>query len=187
MSSVKKAVICSFCIALCFVLPVVFHAAGLGNVFSPMHIPVLLCGLVCGWPYGAFCGVAGPVLSSFSGMPSAMQLIYFIPELAAYGFFSGFLFSRVRTRRFIADVYLSLLPAMLAGRVLGGAAQAAFYLSTDRGWSPALWAAGYLAGTAPGMAVQLVLLPALLLALSRARVIPARYPKEGGNVNGAKA
>lgn len=187
MSSVKKAVICSFCIALCFVLPVAFHAVGLGNVFSPMHIPVLLCGLVCGWPYGAFCGVAGPVLSSFSGMPSAMQLIYFIPELAAYGFFSGFLFSRVRTRHVLADVYLSLLPAMLAGRVLGGAAQAAFYLSTARGWSPALWAAGYLAGTAPGMAVQLILLPALLLALARAKVIPARYPKEGRRANGAEA
>lgn len=183
MSSVKKAAICAFCIALCFVLPLAFHALGLGGAFSPMHIPVLLCGLICGWPYGLFCGIAGPVLSSFSGMPSPLQLIYFVPELAAYGFFAGLLFSRIRTKRVLADLYLSLLPAMLLGRVIGGAAQAAFYLSTARDWSPAIWAAGYLAGTAPGIAVQLVLLPALYLALLRAKLIPERYAKNGGTTH----
>ena len=30
----------------------------IGNMLLPMHLPVLLCGLVCGWPYGAFCGHA---------------------------------------------------------------------------------------------------------------------------------
>ena len=76
MSNVKKICICAFCIALCCVLPPAFHAVGLGAVFSPMHLPVLLCGLLCGWPYGAFCGVAGPLLSCLTtGMPSAARLL----------------------------------------------------------------------------------------------------------------
>ena len=82
MSNVKKICICAFCMALCCVLPPAFHAVGLGAVFSPMHLPVLLCGLLCGWPYGAFCGVAGPLLSCLTtGMPSAARLLYMAPEL----------------------------------------------------------------------------------------------------------
>jgi len=178
MSSVKRATICSFCIALCYVLPLAFHALGVGSAFSPMHIPVLLCGLLCGWPYGLFCGVAGPVISSLlSGMPTAAQLVYFIPELAAYGFFAGLLFARIRTGRLYRDVYLALLPAMLLGRVLGGAAHALFFLSTARTYSLALWAGAYLVGTLPGAAAQMVVLPLLVSVLMRAGLIPRRYPK----------
>ena len=69
MSKIKKACICAICIALCYVLPVALHSFGLGSILSPMHIPVLLCGLVCGGFYGAFCGIAGPIVSSIlSGM-----------------------------------------------------------------------------------------------------------------------
>lgn len=67
MSTVKKICICSFCAAMCYVLPLIFHALALGWTFSPMHLPVLLCGLLCGWSYGAVCGVAGPLLSSLLG------------------------------------------------------------------------------------------------------------------------
>lgn len=181
MSSVKKACICSFCAALCYVLPLAFHAMALGAVFSPMHLPVLLCGLLCGWPYGAFCGVAGPVISCvLSGMPSPVQLVYMAPELCVYGLTAGLGMRLIRTGNTGIDLYLSLLPAMLLGRVAGGAAQALFYLSTARSYSIALWAGSYVVGTLPGAALQLIVLPALVLGLTRARLIPARYPKEGG-------
>jgi hypothetical protein len=183
MSSVKKACICSICIALCYVLPVVFHAVGAGSLFSPMHIPVLLCGLLCGWPYGLFCGAAGPVISCLlSGMPTPVQLLYMIPELCAYGLVSGLLMGRVRTGHGLADLYLSLIPAMLAGRLVGGAAQAAVYLATARSWSVALWAGAYLVTTAPGIVLQLIVLPPLALSLSRAGLIPRRYPAAQGGV-----
>lgn len=182
MSSVKKACICSFCAAMCYVLPLAFHAVGLGGVFCPMHLPVLLCGLLCFWPYGAFCGIAGPVISCvLSGMPSPAQLVYMVPELCVYGLAAGVGMRLIRTGKTVPDIYLSLLPAMVLGRVAGGAAQALFYLSTARSYSVALWAGAYVVGTLPGAVLQLVVLPALVWTLTRARLIPARYPKEGAS------
>ncbi len=182
MSSVKKACICSFCAALCYVLPLAFHAMALGVVFSPMHLPVLLCGLLCGWPYGAFCGIAGPVISCvLSWMPSPVQLVYMVPELCVYGLAAGIGMRLIRTGKTVMDIYLSLLSAMILGRVVGGAAQAVFYFSTARSYSAALWVSSYVVGTLPGAVLQLVVLPALVLGLTRARLIPARYPKEGAS------
>lgn len=181
MSSVKRACFTSVCVALCYVLPLALHGLGLGAALSPMHLPVLLCGLVCGWPYGGFCGVAGPAISCIlSGMPSPAQLVYMIPELCAYGLAAGLLMGRIRTGRAWADLYLSLLPAMLLGRVVGGLCQGAFYLSTARSYSLGLWAAGYLVGTAPGAAAQVIALPLLAAALTRSGLVPERYPARGG-------
>ena len=72
LSSVKKTIITALCTALCVVLPIAFHAIpNAGAVFSPIHIPVLLCGLLLSWPYGLLCGILGPVFSSIlTGMPS---------------------------------------------------------------------------------------------------------------------
>lgn len=179
MSYVKKICICAFCTALCYVLPLAFHGLQLGRALSPMHLPVLLCGLLCGWPYGAFCGIAGPALScALSGMPSPVGLISMVPELCVYGLAAGLGMKLIRTGRTAADLYLSLLPAMVLGRVAGGVAQALFYLSTARSYSVALWAGSYVAGTLPGAVLQLAVLPALVLGLIRARLIPARYPRE---------
>lgn len=179
MSSVKKACAAAFCVALCYVLPLAFHALAIGSVFSPMHIPVLLCGLICGWPYGLFCGIAGPVLSSLlSGMPATVQLIHMIPELCAYGFFSGLLLKLIRTGHTYADLYLAIVPAMLLGRVVGGCARALFYLSTAQPYSLSLWAGAYLVESLPGALLQLLLLPPLVLVLTQARLIPARYPQK---------
>lgn len=178
LSSVKMACMTAVCIALCYVLPLAFHALGLGSVFSPMHIPVLLCGMVCGWGYGLFCGIAGPVLSSvLSGMPSAVGLITMVPELAVYGIVSGMMMKLVRTGKLSADLYLSLVAAMLLGRIAGGIASALFYMGTGRAFSVALWAASYLAGTLPGMLVHLIFVPLLVFMLMKSGVIPPRYSK----------
>lgn len=180
MSSVKKICICAFCTALCCVLPVAFHAVGLGAVFSPLHLPVLLCGLLCSWPYGALCGLAGPLLSSLlTSRPAAAQLPYMIPELVAYGLFAGLLMKLVRTGRTVADLYISLLSAMLLGRIVGGAARALFYLGSAESWTLSLWAGAYFVQTLPGAILQIVVLPALVLALTRARLVPERYPGSG--------
>ena len=177
MSRVKKICICAICTALCYVLPLAFHGLALGTALSPMHLPVLLCGLICGWPYGAFCGVVGPILSSIlSSMPPAPMLVSMIPELCAYGLFSGLLLEFIRTGRTIADLYLALIPAMVLGRVVGGIAQAVFDLSSARPYSIAIWATSYVVGTLPAIVLQLILLPALVLVLARAGLIPARYP-----------
>ena len=176
MSSVKQATITALCIALCYVLPVVFHATGLGSAFSPMHIPVLLCGLVCGSGYGIFCGLAGPVLSSvLSGMPTVTQLIYFVPELTVYGFVTGLMMKLVRTKKLVVDLYISLAVAMLAGRLVGGIAEALFYLGSGQTFTLAAVAAGYFVTTIPGIICHLIVIPILVTTLMKARLIPNRY------------
>lgn len=181
MTKTKKLCICAICIALCYVLPLAFHPLAMGSALSPMHIPVFLCGLLCGWPYGLVCAVAGPVLSSLlSGMPPAAMLIPMIPELCVYGVICGLLFRLAHTGHAGADLYLSMIPAMLLGRMAGGAVQAVYYLSTAKHYSVALWISSYLVGTLPGAVLHLLLIPALVLVLTRAKLIPERYPAKGG-------
>jgi len=176
MSPVKKITTCSICVALCYALPLAFHALALGSVFSPMHLPVFLCGLICGWQYGLICGVAGPVISSLlSGMPPASQLFHMIPELCVYGAVCGMLMRFIRTKRLYADLYLSLIPAMLIGRVVAGVVRAVVYLSSAQGYSVAIWAASYFVESAPAIMMHLAVIPSLIIVLMRAKLIPTRY------------
>lgn len=176
MSTVKKLTISALCLALCCVLPTAFHALGLGAAFSPIHLPVLLCGMVCGPVYGALCGVLGPILSCLlTSMPGAAMLPSMVPELLAYGLFTGLFMMFIRTGRTAADLYLSLLPAMLLGRVVGGIAKALFLLGSPDGYSISLWASAFLVQTLPGAILDLIAIPVLILALTRANLLPARY------------
>lgn len=175
ISSVKCASIAAVCAALCCVLPQAFHAVGLGSALSPMHIPVLLCGLVCGGFYGLLCGILGPLLSSvLTGMPPAAALVGMLPELAVYGLVSGFLLNRVRTGKLVPDLYIALAGAMLLGRIAGGISNALFYTG-EGGYSLALWASSYLIGAVPGIICHLILVPILVVILMKARLIPSRY------------
>lgn len=178
MSHTKRIIISALCVALCYVLPMAFHAVGLGGVLSPMHIPVLLCGLVCGGSYGLLCGILGPIVSSLlSSMPPLLMLPRMIPELCVYGLACGLGMKFIRTGKLAADVYLSLAAAMIAGRIVGGIASAIFYAVTSGVYSIALWLTGYFVESLPGIAAHLILVPVLVLALEKGRAIPARYPK----------
>lgn len=178
MSAVKKSIITAVCIALCVVLPQAFHAIpNAGSIYLPMHIPVLLCGLICGWPYGLLCGLAGPALSALiTGMPPAAVLPGMMVECGVYGLAAGLLMQLVRTKRLYADLYISLVAAMLLGRVVSGAAKALIFSAGS--YSMASWVAGSFVTALPGIIIQLALLPSIVYALMRARLIPQRYPKD---------
>lgn len=178
MSAVKKSIITAVCIALCVVLPQAFHAIpNAGSIYLPMHIPVLLCGLICGWPYGLLCGLAGPALSALiTGMPPAAVLPGMMVECGVYGLTAGLLMQLVRTKRLYADLYISLVAAMLLGRVVSGAAKALIFSAGS--YSMASWVAGSFVTALPGIIIQLALLPSIVYALMRARLIPQRYPKD---------
>lgn len=177
MTSIRKITATAILIAMCTILPMAFHLIGAGSTFAPMHIPVLLCGLICGGWYGLACGVIGPVISSIlTGMPAPTILVSMIPELITYGVITGLLMRVVRTGKFTADLYVSMVVAMLAGRIVGGIAKALFYLGTGSAYSLGLWASGYFVTSLPGIIVHLVLVPVLMLALKRAKLIPERYP-----------
>lgn len=175
MTTVKRTTLCAMCIALCYVLPIALHTVGLGSILSPMHIPVLLCGLICGGAPGLICGIVGPCISSLlSGMPPVMMLVRMIPELCVYGLVGG-LAMKLRTGRTVTDIYISLALAMLAGRIAGGIASAVFFTVTTGVYSVALWLSSYFIEAVPGIVAHLILVPVLYATLERARVIPARY------------
>lgn len=171
MSRVKKLVVAGLCTALCIVLPLAFHAvAGAGAVFLPMHIPVLLCGLLCGWPYGLAVGLLGPLLSSLlTGMPLAARLPGMLCELAVYGLVSGLLVQKLPIKKDLPRLYVSLIAAMLCGRVAYGVLNHFIFMAGD--YSLQAWLTAAFVTGLPGIAIQLVLLPPLVLALKRARVV----------------
>lgn len=168
----KKLIITAICMSLCVILPIAFHMIpNGGTLFSPMHLPVFLCGLVCGWQYGLLCGLFGPVLSSFiTGMPGIGYLPTMMLELALYGFICGLVKKLVATGKQTVDIYISLLSAMLVGRIITGIARA--FLFAPGSLSIGIWATSYFISCLPGIIVQLILLPILYQALEHARLLP---------------
>lgn len=177
MSNIKKSIITAVCIALCYVIPLMFHGIqNAGSIFCPMHIPVFICGLICGWQFGLLCGIAGPALSSaLSGMPPAAILPSMMVELAAYGTAAGLMMKLVRTKSTYADLYISLIAAIVCGRVLAGLAKALIFARGS--YSMSAWIAGSVVTSWPGTVIQLVFIPTIVFALMKSHLIPERYPK----------
>lgn len=173
--STRRLVMAALCVALGVVLPQAVHAIpNAGNVLLPMHLPVLLCGLCCGWPYGLLPGVLTPILSHLiTGMPPAAFLPAMICELAAYGFISGLAARWIHTGRRPVDLYLQLLCAMLLGRVVYGGVNALIFRAGA--YSMELFLTAAFVTALPGILLQLAILPTLVLLLEKARVLDSPY------------
>lgn len=174
LTNIRSIVYTAVCAALCVVVPMAFHSIpNAGMVFLPMHIPVLLCGLICPWPYSLLCGLLGPLLSSvITGMPPAAMLPSMMVECGTYGLVSGLMMSFIRTRSASADLYISMVSAMVLGRVVAGLVKA---LILAPGTPVFAWVSTSLVTGIPGIAIQLVLVPAVILALTHAKLLPRRY------------
>ena len=176
MNSVKRLTLAAVCIALCVVLPIAFHSIpDAGSVFLPMHIPVLICGMICSWPQGLLCGLMGPLLSSvLTGMPPVAFLPAMMVECGTYGMVSGLVLKYVRTQKTYADLYIALIVAMIAGRVVSGIAKALIFTP---GLALSAWVTASFVTALPGIVIQLVFLPSVVLTLMKAKIIPVRYTK----------
>ena len=167
-TNVKTLVLSALFLALALVLPFLTgQIPEVGSMLCPMHIPVLLCGFFCGWPWGLAVGVIAPVLRSllFSMPPMFPTAICMSFELATYGMICGLLYQKLPDKK--SSVYITLLSAMVAGRLVWGVARflcagldvSAFGLS-------AFWA-GAVTTAIPGIIVQIVLIPILVIALKK--------------------
>ena len=163
----RTLVFAALCCALGVALPMTVHGIpGAGLVFLPMHLPVLLCGLLCGPVWGLACGAVTPVVSCLAtGMPPAAKLPVMLCELAAYGAVSGLAVRWVRVHSRAGRLYLSLAAAMLAGRVVSGLAGGLVF---GAGTTLRSWVTVSFVTALPGIVIQLILLPALVLALQKA-------------------
>ncbi len=171
----KNLIGCAFCVALGVTVPMVFHLFGLGMAFSPMHLPILLCGLAFGPLYGFLCGLITPLISSLiTGMPPLYPTcITMTFELTIYGFLSGLLY-----RKFGLNLYLSLLISMISGRIVGGIISAILFGVSGQGYSLTTFISAYFIDTIPGIIIQIIVVPLLVLALIKAKVINKPLKKE---------
>ncbi|MCQ2415083.1 MAG: ECF transporter S component [Lachnospiraceae bacterium] len=170
-SNSKKSyhlVLAAMFLALALVLPFLTgQIPQIGNALCPMHIPVLLCGFFCGPWYGLAVGLIAPLLRSvlFGVPPLIPKGVAMSLELATYGFTAGMLYKVLPQKK--SSVYIALIAAMIAGRVVWGIARTVFYGlgSTEFGWEAFL--SGAFLTAIPGIILQLVLIPILVITLKK--------------------
>lgn len=143
----------------------------IGSMMLPMHIPALLCGMVVGGPWGLAVGFICPLLRSLLfGMPPmypvALSMAF---ELATYGMISGLVYAKLKDRG-VSGIYASLISAMIIGRIVWGITRW-IMMAFGTQFSIALFIAGGITSAIPGIILQLVLIPVVIVALQKAKLI----------------
>ena len=171
-STTRDLVLAALFLALAFVLPMITgHVPQIGNMLCPMHFPVLLAGFVLGGPWGLAVGFIAPLVRSvLFGMPPMFPIaISMAFELAAYGLVSGALWRKVKHT--VPMMYASLVTAMVAGRLVWGAVRFVLAGLTGSSFPFSAFLSGALLTAVPGIVAQLVLIPLILVALQKAKVM----------------
>lgn len=166
---VRRLVFAAICLAIAMVLPLLTgQIQQIGNMLCPMHLPVLLCGFLCGWQWGLVVGFVSPLLRfAVFGMPPLFPIGAAMAfELATYGAIAGLLY-RLLPRK-VPYLYVSLLSAMLAGRAVWGLVRFAIAGLQATSFPLSAFWAGAVVNAIPGIVLQIVLIPPLVLALRRA-------------------
>lgn len=134
----------------------------LGRMLSPMHLPILICGFLCGWQYGLAVGFIAPILRFFLfGMPPLFPVgIAMAFELAVYGCITGLLYKKLSHSR--GGMFASLVIAMLAGRVVWGIVMLSIMGLTNGVFTFQTFLGATVLGTIPGIICQLILVPAIV-------------------------
>lgn len=170
---VKNLTLAAMFLAIGLILPLFTgQIPQIGNMLLPMHIPVLLCGLICGWQYGLTVGFLTPLLRSVVfGMPVFYPMaIAMAFELMTYGFVIGFLYEKSKWKCMIA-LYRSMIIAMLCGRVVWGIAELILLGVGKGGFTFQAFLAGAFLNAIPGIILQLILIPTIMLALNKTGLV----------------
>lgn len=160
-------------LALAYVLPFFTgQIPEIGSMLCPMHIPVLLCGFVCGAPYGLLVGLVAPLLRSLTlGMPplfpTATAMAF---ELAVYGLMAGLLYSVLPKKKIFT--YASLVSAMVVGRIVWGIVMFCIMGFDVTKFGLAAFWTGAIVNAIPGIIVQIILIPMVVIVLEKAKLMP---------------
>ena len=156
----KKLVYTAVFLALGILFPMLFHLLELpGQVLLPMHIPIFLGALTLGPISGFIVGILTPILSSLlTGMPPMIPMVpIMVFELAAYGFFAGFLYEK-----YPKNVFIPLIAAMIIGRIVAGiAAWSVFNIFNMDEINILTYISSSFVKGLPGIIMSLVLVPLL--------------------------
>ena len=174
-TNVHNLVLAAMFLALALVLPFLTgQIPQIGGMLLPMHLPVFLCGLICGWQYGAVVGF---------GMPPLVAAVAMAFELAAYGGIAGFLYNRSRWQCVVA-LYRALLAAMVGGRIVWAAVRVVMTGVASVPFTWQIFLTEALVNAIPGIILQLVFIPVLMVALDRTGMVRFRREQAGTQAAG---
>lgn len=162
----------AMCLALCLVLPFLTgQIPQIGSALCPMHLPVLLAGFLCGPWWAMLVGFTAPLLRHILfSMPPLITAIAMSVELAAYGAVCGIVY-RMQRKKNLTGIYISLIAAMIAGRILWGIARVLMTGVSGEVFTWAIFLAEAFTTAIPGILIQLTLIPVLVSTLKNADFI----------------
>lgn len=177
---IQKMVLSAMFLAVGLILPFfIGQIPKIGAMLLPMHIPVFLCGLICGWQYGLAVGFILPLMRSvLFGMPAMFpNAVAMAFELGTYGLLAGYFYRSFRWQCVIS-LYRSLLIAMIGGRLVWGIVRTLIGIAVGEPFTWQMFMAGAFLTAGPGIVVQLTLIPALMVALDRTGLVTFRRKKK---------
>lgn len=170
--TVKNLTLSAMFLALCMILPFITGGVPrIGNAISPMHIPVLICGFVCGWQYGAAVGFIAPLMRSllFSMPPMYPIAVSMAFELAAYGLLCGLLYKAFPKKN--VYIYPALIISMLGGRAVWGIARFIMAGFDGSEFSMAMFVAGAFTQAVPAIICHILLVPPVVMAFKKTKLM----------------
>lgn len=178
-NGIIKLVLSGLFLAIAYVLPFLTgQIPTVGNMLCPMHIPVLLCGFICGWQYGGAVGFIAPLLRSLTlGAPLLFpSAVCMSLELCAYGITVGFLYMLLPKK--IPFIYISLITAMISGRLIWGGAMLLCLTAGGSGFGLSAFVAGAFTNAIPGIILQILLIPAIIMLIRRSNILSSKDTKK---------
>lgn len=167
----RSLIYAALCLALCLYLPFLTgQIPQIGKALSPMHIPVLLCGFLCGWPYALAVGFIAPflrfLLFHMPEMPMGIAMAF---ELAAYGLLASLLYRALPKKP--GNVYVSLIGAMLGGRIVWDVTRWVLAKIMGVEFTLQMFLAGAFVTAVPGILCHILLIPPMVIALKKAKLL----------------
>jgi thiamine transporter ThiT len=170
-NKIFKMVLAALFLAFAYVMPFLTgQIPEIGSMLCPMHIPVLLCGFICGFPWGLAVGFIAPIFRALTlGMPPLFPVAVCMAfELAAYGAIAGVM-HRILPRK-KPFIYCSLLAAMIVGRLIWGAAMFICMGAAGGSFTLSVFLAGAVTNAIPGIIAQIVIVPVLVMILDNPKI-----------------
>ena len=167
-----KMILSALFLALAYVMPFLTgQIPEIGSMLCPLHIPVILCGFICGWKYGLVIGLIAPLFRSLTlGMPpifpTATSMSF---ELAAYGAISGVMYNILPKKKLY--IYCSLLTAMIIGRIVWGIAMFICMGIKNSTFTFNAFVAGAFVNALPGIILQIIVIPVILMTLEKINIL----------------
>lgn len=161
---VKHTILSAMFLSLGLILPLfTSQIKEIGDSLLPMHIPIMLCGLICGWNYGLITGLMLPFMRSviFGMPPMYPNAVWMAAELAAYGLIIGITYRKTR------KIYRSLLVSMISGRIVWGIVKAILLGLRGSTFGFTMFISGGFVDALPGIIIQLILIPSIMRVIEK--------------------